>query len=369
MPKLELREDYLLDGYSLANAGSYTHKIKFVDPCMDLYIKLEAQNGAQGNYSNFLFDVVEYIEIVDGSDVLFHLDPEQLLALDLYHYKESLHIGLDERPNEIQTCVLKIPFSRERYDPLISFDPTRFKNPVFKIKWNLAAVNAIGLTGFVDGSLYLDLIATIAEKYPARPEGFFMHKHKYDWETAGAGDEPIELPTDHPYRTLFMRVKESDYLPWNVITEAKLDVDEGKWIPFEWHTDDWMLWLKEWYGMWHWPAYWWLSTGTGGLVKEPFLAANLAMALLGKDAFQDPWWSNLTGCNVGISTSTAVTSGKLHAKLDGTLPFNTWAWPHGDPEDPEEWLPAPDHKHIFLYATQDIAEQTGQVFLTQYRKY
>ena len=335
---------------------------------MDLYIKFCAQNGGDGNKKNYVFDVVKLLEVVDGSDVLFSLRPKEVLALDAYHYKESLHWGITELADAWQCCVFKVPWGIGRYDPTIAFDPAQFNNPQIRISWDLANVRAVGATAFLDQKPVIDVIATIAERYPARPSGWLMHKHIHEWETASSGTEPVTMPTDYTHRTVFLKVLEDIYCPWSVLTKAKYNVEADKYIPFNWFTDDWMLWLKEFYGMWHQPEEFLLNLTTTPY-RHLFLPGNLSFAPIEKDANKGVFWCQGTGCKVDFSAGTAAAIHKLMCKVDGSLPFNTWAYPFGDPKEKDEWLGVGDIDNIKFEIEQAIAEELAQVFLTQYRTY
>lgn len=368
MGKLRLRETYIRDNEHLPNSGSRSYPINIVDPIPDLYFKFTARNSTIDNVRNYLFDVVNEIEVIDGSDVLFSLNPREILAMNAYHYKESLHWGITEMANAYQKCVFKIPFGLGRYDPSLGFDPSKFKNPQIRFSWDLENERAVGTHAFVDDSLYVDIIATVAERYPARPAGFLMHKHIHEWETAATGVHRVEMPVDYPHRTVFMGVKENTSCPWSILSKAKYNVDQEKYVPFNWWTDDWSFWLKEFYGMWHQGMDFWLS-GATGLYRHLFLEDNKAFATLPKNKGADIWWSQGTGCKIYWSSDTAFAYQGIHVKHDGTLPFSTWAYPFGDPGDLEEWLQVRDIGKIYFEITQAVADQTARVALTQYRNY
>lgn len=375
MGKLRLRETYIRDYENLPNSGSRSWPINIVDPIPDIYLKFTARNYSDSNIRNFLFDVVNEIEVIDGSDVLFSLKPREILALDAYHYKESLHWGITEVPSAYQKCVFKIPFGIGRYDPTIGFDPTRFKNPQLRFNWNLENISPVGAGGFVTGSLFVDVIATVAEKFPVRPSGWLMHKHIHEWETAASGVHRVEMPVDYPHRSVFLQHKESFYCPWEVLSKAKYNVDQEKYMPFNWHTDDWSYWLKEFYGMWHQGMNFMPTIETSGVLqwRHFYLMDNRSFSMLSKDAAVPWWWSQGTGCKVFFSGGTGATN-IAHVKIDGSLPFGTWTYPFGDPEQLEEWLQVRDIGKIYFEIEQGGPDEVGEgdtarVFLTQYRTY
>jgi len=126
---VRMRQPYLRHAYALPDAGSHIEDINILDPIMDFYIRMYATNGGTSNISNSIIDVLNSIEVIDGSDILWSLDSEEILANQYYHYKESTDMGIDERDDEVQATVFKIPFGLGRMHPDIAFDPTRFANP------------------------------------------------------------------------------------------------------------------------------------------------------------------------------------------------------------------------------------------------
>ena len=363
---VRMRQPYLRYQFALPNAGTYPIPINLRDPIMDLMIKLRAQNGSTSNISNSLIDVLNRIDVIDGSDVLWSLDSEEIMANAYYHYKESLDMGIDERPDEYVETTFKIPFGIGRMHPEIALDPKQFANPTLVLDWNLANIRAVGVDAFVDDSLRLTVMADVIDEAPSAPTGWLMTKQIREFATKATGDEPVVLPSDYAYRTLYVRAFKANICPKAIITKAKHDLNEDKYIPFEIYTPDWEDWLKEWYGFWH-QGYWYFVS-QGATTRNPYLRSNLAASLEASVAASDPLLTSFTNCELGI-TSGLVADTPFHAKVDGSLPFETYAWPYGDPDDPEEWLQLESTDKSRLRLTQGTLDGTCQVFLTQHRMY
>lgn len=382
---LKLRQPYLRHALTLADAGALVEPINIQDPIVDFYVRMYARNGETHNVRNPIKCVLDRVDIVDGSDVLFSLDSEEILALDFYHYKESLHMGMDERPYQIQYCDFNIPLGLQRVDPVVAFDPTQFANPQLVLHWNLANVRAVGATGFVSGSLRVDIMADVIDKAPTRPSGYLMTKELYEWETPAAGQERIDLPVDYAYRTMFLRARKHCSLPYEeefwdsaatppaegvrgVIEKVRHDCDEQKYIPFEIYADDWMMWDKKWYGFWH-QGYWFFVSGASTLWRDLNLNANLAVAGSGLVSGGNTVAIYPSICQELKMATQGGADAAVHVKADGTLPCSTFAWPYGDPDQPEEWLQIMEHDRSRLTVTQKEAGAVAQVFLTQHRTY
>jgi len=372
---IKLRQPYLRHGYVLPNAGTHIEPINIQDPIVDFYIRMYAQNGATHNVRNYIKYILDRIDIVDGSDVLFSLDAEEILALSFYHYKESLELGIDERPDEWQYCDFNIPLGIERVDPMVAFDPTRFANPQLVLHWDLENIRDVGVCGFVDDSLHVDIMADVIDKAPTRPSGYLMTKELYEYVTPAAGEQRIDLPVDYAYRTMFLRAhkhcSKPDYDPESttgIIEKTRHDCDEQKYQPFEIYNDDWKVWCKKWYGFWH-QGYWFFVSGASTLWRDVNLRGNLCVAGSGLLSGGNTVAVYPKACQEVEMMTGGGAAAAVHVKADGTLPMATFAWPYGDPDEPEEWLDITEHDRSRLTITHQEADALVQVFLTQYRTY
>jgi len=363
---VRMRQPYLRRDYSLPDAGTHIEDINIKDPIMDFMIAFEATNGATSNIENSLIDVVDSIEVIDGSDVLWALDSEEIIANQFYHYKESQQLGIDERPDKVQRTVFKIPFGIGRTSPEIAFDPTRFANPQLVLEWDLANIRAAGATGFVTGSLDVTIMADVIDQAPVRPTGYLMTKQITEYNTA-VGEERVELPNDYAYRTMYLRVFEDAKDPETYISKAEHSINEQKYRPFDLYMDDWTEWLKEWYGYWHMSA-WYFTAINATEDRNPYLRGNMGVALSHDAGFT--LLSLLSYANALVNwTGANAAAAELVAMVQGNLPMGTWAWPYGDPDDPEEWLKLEYTDKSRLIVTGAIADGAAQVFLTQHRMY
>ena len=364
---VRMRQPYLRHAYALPDAGSHIEDINILDPIMDFYIRMYATNGSTSNLTNSIIDVLNSIEVIDGSDVLWALDSEEILANQYYHYKESTDMGIDERPDVVQATVFKVPFGIGRMHPDVAFDPTRFANPQLVLDWDLENIRAAGVDAFTTDTLHVDIMADVIDEAPARPTGYLMTKQIKEYVATAAAEERTELPVDYAYRTVYVRSFLANKCPVASLEKVEHTINEDKYRPFDIYTDDWEEWLKEWYGMWH-QGYWYFVS-QGATTRNPYLRANISASLEATVATSDPLLTSLANCELGI-TSGLVADTAFHAKVDGALPFGTWAWPYGDPETPEEWLNFEYTDKSRLKVTSFAAHTPRvQVFLTQHRMY
>jgi len=361
---VRMRQPYLRRDNAIDPAGTHIEDINIKDPIMDFYIKMEATNGATSNVSNSIIDVLDRIEIVDGSDVLWALDSEEILANQLYHYKESTDLGINETGAAVQATIFKIPLGIGRMHPEVAFDPTRFANPQLRIVWDTGVLSA---TTWADPpEVKLTIMADVIDQAPARPTGYLMTKQLTEYTTA-IGEHRVELPVDYAYRTMYVRTHKATTCPDKQIDWVKHGLNEDKYKPFDIYTDDWTEWLKEWYGKWH-QGYLYFVAKAVTETRNPYLRGNLSASVESSIATADVILT-LPNCELSITHSHATLGQVIHAKCDGSLPFGTWAWPYGDPESPEEWLQLEYTDKSRLTINALLADATVQVFLTQHRMY
>jgi len=363
---VRMRQPYLRRDYRLPNAGTHIEDINIKDPIMDFYVKLDATNGATSNVENSIIDVLDSISIIDGSDVLWALDSEEILANQFYHYKESQQLGIDERLSVHQSTIFKIPLGIGRMHPEVAFDPTRFANPQLVLEWDLANVRAVGADAFLTNTLDLTIMADVIDQAPARPSGYLMTKQISEYETT-VGEQRIELPSDYAYRTMYVRLFEDEKDPETQISKVEHSINEQKYRPFDIYTDDWTEWLKEWYGMWHTSAWYW-SAINATENRNPYLRGNIGASLAHDAGFTVLSLISLANALYNWTGANAAAAA-LHATAQGNLPFGTWAWPYGDADEPNEWLQMAYEDKSRLIVTGAIADCRAQVFLTQHRTY
>lgn len=364
---VRMRQPYLRHAYALPDAGSHIEDINILDPIMDFYIRMYATNGATSNIENSIIDVLDKISLIDGSDVLWALDSEEILANQYYHYKESTDLGLDEREDEVQATVFKIPLGIGRMHPEVAFDPTRFANPQLVLEWDLENTRVVGADAFVTDTLHVDIMADVIDEAPARPTGYLMTKEITEYVATASAEHRVELPVDYAYRTLYVRSFLDEKCPEASLEKVEHTINEDKYRPFDIYTDDWTEWLKEWYGMWH-TSMWAELAITATEDRNLYLRGNLAASLEAATAATDIQLDSLANCLVNFTGANAAVD-DIFIKASGALPFGTWAWPYGDPETPEEWLKFTYTDKSRLKILSFAHTPRVQVFLTQHRMY
>jgi len=201
--------------------------LTLADPVSQFQIVYESLGATSGPADHHAAKCITKIELVDGSDVLFSLSGQECQAVDFYHNKKepaNLNLYLDTNRAEM---VFNINFGRFLYDPLFSFDPKRFTNPQLKI----SMVRGNGGVSSVAG--HLQVLAKIFDGKVIEPEGFLMHKEVKNYGLGSNSHEYTDMPTDYPYRKLFIAAhREANAMDW-LINTIKLSEDNDRKIPFD----------------------------------------------------------------------------------------------------------------------------------------
>lgn len=365
-----IRDTYIEDDLALSDSGVKIVPINIVDPIAELIIRFKAKNYAE-NEDNYIHDVVSKVELVDGSDVLMSMDLKQMQAIHYYNKQKMPSMGIFEWLRVTQSARQNLIFGRDLMDFDYAFDPTRFRNPQLRVTWDLAEIRAVDGTGFASESAKLQVIARCIEQAPRRPTAFLMTKEIYDWLTAAAGDEPVVLPTDYPYRMLMVRCYQAGIDPCTNITDLKLSCDQDAYVPFQYHTGDLGGIMLGWFVEPQTHGRWMLN---GGAWKDVFIGRPLKAFVGGEPAggffaVEDMYGGKVKyGGREHDGTVIVGTHGGTWGAW-GQGYHNTWCVPFGDPGQPEEWFKAPDYKSIRLLATQGVKDAAASVVLQQVRPY
>jgi len=366
------RDVYIEDERVLADSGSLTIDINITDVISELLVMLKCQNYATAGSepkNQAPSRLLTKVELVDGSDVLESLSGSQAFGLAWYERGRFPYADITSLEGEYPEQTFPLYFGRRLWDKQLAFDPTRFTNPQLKVQWNLAAVHAVGADGIVSGSGRLTVIARVMEDV-TKPVGFLMNKQIKSWTTASSGDESTDLPTDYPYRKIFVRPYLIGYLPGQIITNYKLSVDQDKFVPFNMdgyelrHLNDMMFGLAELNQR--------VSFDYGDLVHtyignfhyvnaQPFHVDRVISTEIGFGG----------QCQLRARALDGTDQNDVHAYLKavGSAPEHMLCYPFGEADLKETWFPAPSYKSVRLICTQGTAGADASIILQQYRTY
>lgn len=364
------RRAYLENRSVLGDSGEKMTDISLRDPITCLWLEFRVSNSTTNNQANSVAANIDAIEILDGSKVLYSMDGQEALAWSAYYLGRIPNQLVDEYLSQTQNLSIIIPFGRFYGDTRYAFDPKRFVNPQVRVKWNLANVNAVGVTGFSTGTARLTVIADIMQGAPA-PQGMFLVKEHYTSAGASSGVDYIDLPTDLPYLGLLIQAKKAGYAPYGVVSNVKLSCDQGAVVVQDMRMTDTIRYMSQFYGPFSYRHWFYLTSGdtmrtlfyyeeTLGIVPE-----NVNDSVV-----------RYEGAGHGQGTLYLYTAGSvetadkiLPAQVDGYCPYGIVALPFGDMKNPDLAFNAQDYRSVRLELTQAAASSTIAVALAQLMNY
>ncbi len=339
--------------------------ITLADPVTQLAILYEPVNGAEAEPAAHPAKCISKIELVDGSDVLYSLSGVEAQAVDWYHRlrePSNLMCYLNGMTGEM---VYNINFGRWLYDPLYAFNPKKFSNPQLKITID---INGGGCTV---ASGYLTVQALIFDERKIEPAGFFMHKEIKDFALGAGTHEYTDMPTDFPYRKLFMRIQKYAAGLELSFGKIKLTEDNDKRIPYN-HTIFEIL--KSITGntppyremiithgpgasryYYNTPCYWPIFASTGWTSSATPQAIN-----------------TYEGDGGRFLTINTTAGANLSHACQGYCPHGTVEIPFGLQDDPTDWYDVTKVGNLKLDLTSGStmsSSESCQIFLQQLRNY
>lgn len=273
---------------------------------------------------------ISKIELIDGSERLHSLSGGENQAVCIYDRKVGTMNHGQHVASNSEYSTYGIDFGRFLNDPLYAFDPARFENPQLQITFN----HAICDTGASSGNL--EVWAQMFDERQVQPVGFLSTRQIKDFSISAAGVyDYIDLPTDHPIRSLFIQGYASGYEPWYQVIEARLNEDGEKRIPFDWDLEDYHRARKGWdhpiqeqcIGQATTSDLVWYVTPTDYYVIPLFGHIEYDATVHVEDYAK--------GGKLTVQSEQAYTTflGLVH----GWLPNHMFYFPFGDPQDPEDW--------------------------------
>lgn len=362
---------YLQNGYTLADAGEFVFNIGSNDVITQLDVVVKATNGATNNKAAHIADVVTSIELMDGSEPIVSLSGYELGGMACYKKGSFVNGLISEIAADVQSIRFPISFGRWYGDEQLALDLSRHKNVQCRVKWNLAAIRAVGATGFVTATGLLTVIAHVMEG-GGSPMGYLSMKRHALFTTAASGIARVDLPMDKVIKAIGIRSWETVTGGLSGISHVKLTNNENAEVPLDLDTADFLD-----------------SVVNNGLRfhynhRFSLQGTNRVYALLKYRELMT--FNNETiaiaagGVNTGVgeevmvqfTTSTGANlaaDNTYDAAVQGHLPFGLAYLQFGAYDDPNSYFNAPNYKASRLELTQDNAGAACSVVVEQVNSY
>lgn len=197
--------------------------INLTDPISRLRIGFEAlQANSSGGSTSHWAKGVKKIELVDGSDVLFSLDGEELYGAQFFQNKVEPSDWLNYLDGNYSHISLLVDFGRWLWDPDLALDPRRFNNLQLKIESDM------DVGGAVPTGNKLEVYAAVFDQKSVSPGGFLQTKRVKQYTMAASSTEYTDLPTDYKLRKLMIRALVPGTELSQTLANIKLSEDHDK---------------------------------------------------------------------------------------------------------------------------------------------
>lgn len=342
---------------------TFTIDLDMSDPVSEIYLDIRATNHASAFPTvGAPLETVTKIEIIDGSDVLYSLDGIEAEALDYYHSgqcprgQRNTYEFLQEN-----THLVALSFGRWLWDELLAFDPKKFNNPQLKVTFDYDA------GGLTPTAAKLKVTAALFDEKVISPVGFLMTKEIKRWTTVASAHVYTDLPTDHPYRRLFLQSRKADNPPNWMLSRIKLSSDQDKKVIF----DNELLELCS--GIARENAYVVESLIASGSIAATHLHITPTMDVVGVCScmFSEVGGSEgaIHGGDGGYAGYITEIAWPQNITVSGMLPHATLGIPFGDQKIIEDWFAVSNIGSLKLDVTDGVSDGTTKLFIQQLRRY
>ena len=197
--------------------------INLTDPISRIRIGFEAlqASSAAGSTAHWAKGIKK-VELMDGSDVLFSLDGEELYGAQFFHNKKEPSDWLHYLNGSYSHVSLLLDFGRFLYDPELALDPKRFSNLQLKIESQMA------YGGAVPTACKMEIFASLFDEKMISPVGFLQTKRVKQYTMAASSHEYTDLPTDYKLRKLMVRALVPGTELTQTLDNIKLSEDHDK---------------------------------------------------------------------------------------------------------------------------------------------
>lgn len=205
-------------------------------------LQLRATNGSTSNLGAALQQCVNSVQIVDGGRVLVDMTGEQALMVALLASGGEPRCVISEGAGDGQTYQVLLPLGMKLFDNEVGLDLGKLRAPRLRVDFDVTAVRATGVTGFVSGTGRLSCVLIVNDGTDVPSPGTFLKSHEIKrWTTAASGDEVTQAPIDGPWARVIVRAHKTNTNPDDVLTDIKVTFDSGRFVA----VDELMRWAAD----------------------------------------------------------------------------------------------------------------------------
>jgi hypothetical protein len=324
---MNYRQSELLAATSIMTAGTKVLDIDVRDIISRLNIIVRATNASWTPTGHPAL-IVENLQLVDGSDVLFSMRGVFAQAVSFYGTRKQPFSYCNYTDNGIAVANCPIDFGRRLYDPELALNPKMFNNLQLKIQhdYSLGGADPDGCTLEVWADLFDELVPS--------PVGFLMSKSHWSKTLVASTIDYVDLPTDHPIRLVMPAAFSNDEEPDINIDAIKLSENFDKKVPINAGVLELLQMFES-----LWPMYEDYGEGrtSAGSNVEFFFTPCKDLQLHAfpsqdQDTYINFPWSGGNGRNI-MGSATA----RIQVHGSGRCPHGVIPLPMGDLDKMEDW--------------------------------
>jgi len=256
-----------------------------------------------------------------------------------------------------------LDFGRFLYDPELALDPTKFNNLVLKVSFD----SDVSDTGVTAGNL--EVRAEVFDEKTVAPFGFLSSKEHHSRTPPASGYWYVDIPTDRIIRKMLIQGYQAAYEPWHQVSEARLDEDSEKRIPFDWELE---AYYRTMMGVWK-PVEEFIIGLTGAATKDYYVTPTdyWLVAALSTRGNVNVVYPAATSRGGKLQITAAAGSGGVSGIVRGYLPNHCFEFPFGRQGEIEDWYDVTKLGSLRLRMEAGSAGAAGTVavILQQLRRY
>lgn len=196
-----------------------------------IFLQVRATNGSTSNLGAQLEQCINSVQVVDGGRVLMDLTGPQAQLVSLIGSKCEPRSVVSEGADDVQTFQALLLFGLELYDEKFGLNLANLRNPKIRVDFDLTAVRAAGVTGFVTGSGRISAVMILNDGSDAPTPASFIKSHEIKrFTTASSGDETTQAPIDAPWARVLVRAHKVNNNPDAVLTDIRVTFDSGRFV-------------------------------------------------------------------------------------------------------------------------------------------
>jgi len=304
------------------------------------------------------------IEVVDGSTVLWSLSGYEAAGLNYYATGKLPYSAIGAYGGLETIAVARLDFGRKLFDPLLAFDPKKFRNPQLKVSYVLTTSDS----GASAGKIKVD--AFLFDELKPSPIGYLLAKEVKTYTPGADGvEEAVELPDDYKIRKVLARAAYAGYEPWVVVDETKLTENTGKTVIQD--IDSMEGYVTQMRGVWP------------DCIEDLMTTYNPGASI--RYVAPSDYFTYISSCSGGVAAgyhTGYLRGGKInwtqgspgqeyHGRTVGQLPHHVIEFAPWDAQDPEDWWNPVDKGKCELKLKAGASGSSGSVtvFTEQLKTY